>query len=391
MALTRTYLDASGSSPMTPRVLEAIRAGFADGWADPRRLHAESRRAQALVEGAREAIAEVLGCPTHEVAFSPSAVIALERTIGAVHTARRGRERIVASAVERDATLHAAHYYAQGRLETVAVDEQGHLDLEAFAAALDYPDVTIAAVQHVNHELGTAQRLDDVHEIAKAHEVPLVVDATASIGHMESPAAWDALVANPADWGGPAGIGVLAIRSRTRWLPAWPERSGWEAGGISVPLVLAAAVALQERVEHRQAVEARMRAMTEWIRSTAATMPGVTVVGDPLERAPHLVTLLCSGVDGEAVLARLDKEGIAVGSGSACEHDGFEPSRVLAAIGSPSTGNVRIGLHPGVDEPMVDRFLALLPRIIGEARADAGLGVPWAGAQHQPSWGRVQH
>ncbi|WP_083979840.1 cysteine desulfurase family protein [Demequina salsinemoris] len=389
MAQTRTYLDASGSAPMTDRALEAVRAGFADGWADPRRLHAESRRAQGLVEASREAIAEVLGCPAHEVAFSPSPVIALERVIGAVHTARRGRERIVASAVERDATLHAAHYYSSGHVETVPVDAQGHLDVDWFTAALDYPDVTLAAVEHVNHELGTAQRLDAIHEITAAHEVPLVVDATASIGHMESPHSWDAIVANPADWGGPQGVGVLAVRSRTRWLPAWPERSGWEAGGVSVPLILASAVALQERMETLAATETRVSGLVERIRSEAARMDAVSVVGDPLERAPHLVTLVCTGVDGEAVLGRLDREGIAVGSGSACEHDGFEPSRVLAAIGSPSTGNIRIGLHPGVDDAAVDRFLALLPRVIADARSDAGFGGRVEVPQEAPAWGRV--
>ncbi|MDN4472678.1 cysteine desulfurase family protein [Demequina zhanjiangensis] len=386
MALTRTFLDAGGSAPMTPRALEAVRAGFADGWADSRRLHAESRRAQALVEGSREAIAEVLGCPAHEVAFSPSPLIALERVVGAVHTARRGRERVVASAIERDATLHAAHYYSSGRVETVQVDAEGHLDLEAFAQALDYPDVTLAAVQHVNHELGTAQRLDAIHEVAASHQVPLVVDATASIGHMESPVAWDALVASPADWGGPSGVGVVAVRSRTRWLPAWPERSGFEAGGAAVPLILAAAVALQERMENREKDEAHLRSLVDRIRGEAARMEGVRVVGDPVERAPHLVTLVCEGADGEAILSRLDKDGIAVGSGSACEHDGFEPSRVLGAIGSPSTGNIRLGLHPGIDEPTIGRFLALLPRAIADVRSDAGMPT----SDQQPVWGRVE-
>lgn len=372
MPLTRLFLDASGSAPMTSRALDAVRAGFADGWADPRRLHAESRRAQGLVEGAREAIAEALGCPAHEVAFTPSPVLAIERTIAAVHLARRGRDRILATAIERDATLHAASWIAPGRVETVAVDSLGHLELESLRAALDYPDVTLAAVQHVNHELGTAQRLASIAELTRAAEVPLVVDATASVGHLDVPDVWDALVANPADWGGPAGIGVVAMRSRTRWLQAWPERSGWEAGSISVPLALAAAVALQERMERREATATRLGALVDRIRAAAVQTPGVTVVGDPEERAPHLITLVCEGMSGEALLTRLDKEGIAVGSGSACETDSLQPSRVLGAVGAPSDGNVRLGLHPGVTDTDVDRFLDALPRAMEDVRGKPG-------------------
>lgn len=357
---------------MTSRALEAVRAGFADGWADPRRLHAESRRAQGLVEGAREAIAEALGCPAHEVAFTPSPVLGLERVIAAVHLARRGRDRIVATAIERDATLHASSWIAPGRVETIPVDSLGHVELEALRASLDYPDVTLAAVQHVNHELGTAQRLASVAEITRAAEVPLVVDATASVGHLDVPDAWDALVANPADWGGPAGIGVVAVRSRTRWLQAWPERSGWDAGSISVPLVLAAAVALQERMEQREATAARLAALVDRVRAAAIGLPGVAVLGDPVERAPHLLTLVCEGMSGEALLTRLDKEGIAVGSGSACETDSLQPSRVLAAVGAPTDGNVRLGLHPGVTDADVDRLLEALPRAMEDVRGRSG-------------------
>ncbi|WP_228373236.1 cysteine desulfurase family protein [Demequina silvatica] len=366
------FLDASGSAPMTNRTLEAFQAGLADGWTDPARLHTESRRARQLLDASREAIAEALGArPEHtHLAHSPHA--AIERVIAGVFTARRGRDRIVASAVERDATLHAATHVAAGNVTTVPVDARGHLDLEAFAAEIAVPDVALAAVQHANHEIGTVQRLADVAALTAAAKVPLLVDATASIGHGPSPAHWDALVANPADWGGPAGLGIVALRPQTRWLPAWPEGDDWAPGGVLVPAVLAAAVALQERREELDATSLRLHGLVSRVRDAAAAWPGVDVVGDPDERLPHVVTFSCLYVDGEALLTRLDREGIAVGSGSACTTSTLEPSRVLAAVGALSHGNVRLGLHPGVTDADIDRLVALMPRVIADLRAEAG-------------------
>lgn len=372
MAAARVFLDASGSCPMTARTLEALHAGTVDGWADPARLHTESRRARQLVDGAREAIAEVIGTRPEHTHFTSSPLLGLERIIAGVFAARRGRDRIVASGIERDATLHAAHYVARGSLTQVPVDDLGHLDLDALTSAVEVPDVALAAVQHGNHEIGTLQRLDAVSAVTDAAGVPLIVDATATIGHVDPPARWDALIANPADWGGPAGLGIVAVRPATRWLPVWPEGDDWAPGGISVPAALAAAVALQERTERRADTDQRLRALVDRVRAEAARWPGVTVVGDPVERLPHVVTLSCRHIDGEALLARLDRAGFAVGSGSACTTSSLEPSRVLASIGAPSSGNVRLGLHPGIESSAVDRLLAVLPVMIADLRAEAG-------------------
>lgn len=367
------FLDSSGSAPLTPRVSDALRAGFADGWADPNRLHAESRRARALMEGARGAIAEVLGAQTEYVHFTASVSLAFERVLAGVGAARRGRDRIVASAIERDAVLDSATFVTHGAVDLVPVDGQGHLDLTAFATLTRDPATALAAVQHANHEIGTVQRLADVAEVAAAGSVPLVVDATASIGHLAAPTHWDALVANPADWGGPGGLGVVALRPQTRWLQAWPEGDPWAPGGISVPLALAAAVALQEREEERERTAARLGSYIDEIRTAIDQLEEVTVVGDEHERLPHVLTAAFLYLDGEPLVNRLDRAGIAVGSGSACGKATFEPSRVLEVMGALTHGNLRVGLHPGITHEDVKRFIAVLPRVIADVKADMGV------------------
>jgi cysteine desulfurase len=373
----RAYLDAGGAAPLSPRVADAIRKGFEQGWADPGRLASESRTARLLLAGATEAVADVLGARPEWLRWTPSPHFAFERLLAGIAAARRGRGRIVISAIERDAVVAAGEFAAPHGLETVGVTREGHIDLDALRAALAVPDVALVAVQHANQELGTVQRIADVAHAAAEAEVPLVVDATASIGHVQAPSLWDALVAHPADWGGPAGLGLVALRPQTRWLARWPELSGpggdgWAPGGVSVPLVLAAAVALQEREENRAEESARLSALIDRIRGTVALMDGIDVQGDPTERLPHVLTFSCLYADGEALVSRLDREGFAVGSGSACATGTLEPSRVLAAVGALTHGNVRIGLHPGVSDEDVERFLSVLPQAIADVRAQAG-------------------
>lgn len=373
------FLDAGGRAPLLPQARAAFLEAVDQGWADPRRLHAEGRRARALLDGAREAIAGVVGARTAEVELAGSHVAALHCAVLAV---ARGRRRVgadvVVSAVERAAVLAAADFVAaraEGERRTVAVDREGRVDVDAFRDAVARPGVALAALQHANGEVGTLQPVAAVHEAARAAGVPLLVDAGASLGHVEVGAAWDLLAADPGDWGGPGGLGVLVTRAGVRRAPDWPEdEERWFPGGVAVPAALAAAVALQVAVATRAQDDAARRALVDRLRrAVPAAVPDVDVVGDPDERLPHVLTFSCLYVDGEALVTALDARGFAVGSGSACTSSALEPSHVLAAMGALTHGNVRIGLPRDVPATDVERFLAVLPGVVADVRGAAGV------------------
>ena len=215
---------------------------------------------------------------------------------------------------------------------------------------------------------------ESVDRVAHHLDVGDLRDAGASLGHDEVPDAWDVLAAQPADWGGPAGVGVLAVRQRVRTVPPGPEDADpWAPGGVSVPAAFAAAVALQAVVADRAAQDARRRALADRVRAAAAAIPDVEVVGDPDDRLPHVVTFSCLYVDGEALVTELDRAGFAVGSGSACTASTLEPSHVLAAMGVLTHGNVRIALDRSTSEDDVDRFLAVLPGAVQRVRDVLGV------------------
>lgn len=373
----RTHLDNGGRAPWHPLARTAFLQALDDGWADPRRLHTEGRRAAALLTGAREAVADVLGARTEEVRFTPSHTASLHAAVAQVAQARRRHGGdVVVGAAERAAVLHAAdHVLApDGRRVTVPVDTSGRVDVDAYATALSAGGVALAALQHANGEVGTTQPVEAVHEAARTAGVPLLVDAGASLGHAVVGPAWDVLAADPADWGAPAGVGIVAARQRTRTVATGPEDpEPWAPGGVSVPAVFAAAVALQAAEADRAQADARRRALVDEIRARVALIPDVEVVGDPSERLPHVVTFSFLYVDGEALVTELDRAGFAVGSGSACTASTLEPSHVLAAMGVLTHGNVRIALDRSTTRAEVDRFLDVLPEAVATVREMLGV------------------
>jgi cysteine desulfurase len=172
-------------------------------------------------------------------------------------------------------------------------------------------------------------------------------------------------------WGGPT-LGLLAVRTGTRWRSPFPEddrESGRVPGAPDVVSIVAAAAALHAVVADQEEVGVRHAALVDRIRrDVPTTVPDVEVVGDPVDRLPHIVTFSCLYVDGEALLTGLDRHGFAVSSGSSCTSSTLEPSHVLVAMGALTGGNVRVSLHPGVDEAQVQRFLAVLGPAVARVR-----------------------
>jgi cysteine desulfurase len=366
---TRAYFDAATAAPLHPVARQAMAAALDDGWADPGRLYTEARRAAQLLDAAREAVAECLGARADEVAFCASGSHAAELAIEGTRGARPADAVAVHSAVEHSAVLRAAQ---RGPSREIAVDRLGRVDVDALAAAVAGPGVAVAAVQSANHEVGTRQPIAAVSAVCEATNVPLYVDAAQTVPWEALPAGWSVASASAVKWGGPAGVGVLAVRKGTRWARPWPvdRTDPWT---VSLPQLVAAAAALRSVRADAATESERLSALVDRIRvGVAATVPDVDVVGDPVDRVPHIVTFSCLYADGEALLHALDRLGFAVSSGSACTASTLRPSHVLAAMGVLTHGNIRVSLHPGVRDDDVTRFLAVLPKVVANVRAEAG-------------------
>ncbi|ELS52648.1 putative pyridoxalphosphate dependent enzyme [Streptomyces viridochromogenes Tue57] len=337
-----------------------------------------------LLDAAREAAAEAVGCRADELVFTSSGTRAVHSGIaGALAGRRRVGRHLIVSAVEHSSVLHAAdaHEAAGGTVTQVAVDRAGAVRVQAYADALR-ADTALACLQSANHEVGTEQPVAEVAAVCREAGVPLLVDAAQSLGWGPVEGDWSVLTGSAHKWGGPSGVGLLVVRKGVRFAaqgPADERESGRAAGFENIPAIVAAAASLRA-VRAEAAQEAvRLRELTERIRARVpGLVPDAEVVGDPARRLPGIVTFSCLYVDGETLLHELDRAGFSVSSGSSCTSSTLTPSHVLKAMGVLSEGNVRVSLPPGTAEEDVERFLAVLPGTVAGVREK--LGAPAAEA-----------
>ncbi|MFD3421922.1 cysteine desulfurase/sulfurtransferase TusA family protein [Streptomyces decoyicus] len=390
-----SYFDAASAAPLHPVAREALLASLDEGWADPARLYREGRRARLLLDAAREAAAEAVGCRPDELVFTPSGTQAVHAGVsGALAARRRVGRRLLHSAVEHSAVLHAAevHEAAGGTRGELAVDRTGRVAAGEVGAALG-PDTALVCLQSANHEVGTEQPVEEVAALCREAGVPLLVDAAQSLPWGPVPGAWSLLAASAHKWGGPPGVGLLAVRKGTRFAPQGPRderESGRSAGFENIPAVVAAAASLRALRAGTETGDeaARLRRLVDRIRERVPQLvPDVEVVGDPVHRLPHLVTFSCLYVDGEALLHELDRAGFSVSSGSSCTSSTLTPSHVLRAMGVLSEGNVRVSLPYGTAEAEVERFLEVLPQVVRSVRERLGVPAAEAGAARAAAGG----
>ena len=354
------FLDAASGQPLNPAAREAWAVAADAGWADPVRLYREGRRAALLHESALESVASRIGARADEVSL-----VAEEALPALIHfwlTSHSGPGRLVCSAVEHSSVLAQADALMArgGHADVVGVDRTARVDLSAYVAAL--PGATLAVLQAANHEVGTRQPVAEVAAACAETAVPLLLDATLTLGRDTLPEGWSLLVGRASTWGGPPGVGVVAVRRHLHAPPFDFPRAG-------LPAALAAARGLEWADDHRAGDALRARELTERIRRAVSdTVPDIALLGSD-DRLDYLTALSCLFVDGEALVLGLDREGYAISSGSSCVSDLRRPSHVLTAMGALTQGNVRVSLPFGVTDETVDGFIAALPGVVSKIRA----------------------
>jgi cysteine desulfurase len=277
----------------------------------------------------------------------------------------------------RDASARAAP------TESITVDGEGRLVVDALRSRLEDPDRPRPALVHcqwANHEVGSLQPVHEVVALCRELEVTVHVDAAAACGHVSMDLAAleaDLVSVSAHKLGGVPGAGALIVRRGTRFEPllvGGEQERGRRAGLEAIPALLAfggAAAALSEEGQRTIASEeATARIQVEGMVETALAVGGVEVIGPPaMERLPHLVCLGVDGVEAEPVLIGLDRAGVAVHSGSACSSESIEPSPVLEAMGADPSHSLRLSVGWTTSEADCSAFAQTFPRVVADLRA----------------------
>lgn len=355
------YLDYAATTPMDPRVVEAMMPYFTQIYGNSHSAHRFGSRAEHAVETAREQIARVFNCKPTEVYFTSGGSESNNLAIrGAAWAASpSGKRHIVTTPVEHSAVLNTAKQLANQQgfsLTVLPVDHQARVDVEEFAGALQ-PDTAIASVMYANNEVGTIQPLPLLSKHARERGVLFHTDAVQAAGQLALDVqrlGVDMLSISGHKFYGPKGVGALYVREGTPIVPAQTGGSherGLRAGTLNTAGIVGMATALTLAYEeHDKRHAAYIARRDQLIDGVLSRVSGVHLSGDPTQRLPSHASFIFDRIDGNQLVMHLDIRGVAVSSASACKTGNPEPSSVLMAMGydrEQALGSLRVtvGLH----------------------------------------------
>lgn len=381
--MARVYLDHNATTPLDPRVREAMLPWLDERFGNPSSLHRRGREARDAVEEARTRVADLLGARPGEIVFTASGTEANNTVLGQVGLAARGTGRIVLSAMEHPSIRQAAARLEAAGLEVVRVPPgpDGVVSAEAMIAALtseSAAETRLACLMVANNELGTIQPVAAVARACRSRGVPFLTDAVQAVGKVPvdvEELGADYLVIGAHKFHGPLGAAALWCREGAELAP-FLAGGGQERGRRAGTENVAALVGLGEAA-HWAAVElperaGRLAALRDRFEAGLAEIPDARVHCAGAPRLPQTSHVAFPGVEGEALLLRLDAAGFAVSTGSACSAGKPEPSPTLLAMGVPpdeALASLRVSFGPSNTAEEVDAFLEVLAREVAALRS----------------------
>ncbi|MBE0481508.1 MAG: cysteine desulfurase NifS [Dehalococcoidia bacterium] len=379
----QVYMDHSATTPVDPRVMEAMQPYFSTVFGNPSGIYEMAREAKHAIDSAREDVAEVLGCSPDEVVFTSGGTESDNTAIkGAAFALKRDGNQIITTPIEHRAVLYTCEYLERFGFEVryVPVDGYGLVDPAELEKTIT-GKTTVVSIMLANNEIGTIEPVTELARVVKRKDPNIVfhTDAVQCAGTLDinvDRLGVDMLSLSAHKFYGPKGMGVLYIRSGTPFIPQ--QRGGGHerhrrAGTENVPGIVGTAAALKLAAENMESSSLRLEKLRDRLAKGILTrIEDTGLNGHPTLRLPNNVNVSIEDVEGESILVNLDREGVACSSGSACAAGSDDPSHVLLAIGlSPVTahGSIRFSLGAGNTEEDVDHVLAVLPPIVEKLRA----------------------
>lgn len=340
-------------SPLHPAAQAFLIDAFERGWADPSKVHQESRSANILLNEAKETLAGHLGIRHDQVEFLADPTLGFHLGISGL--------------LETDSHLY---YSAVDRSEVFALSNRW--ESTSLPVGLDgstqYPsgsEQDVLAWQSANGETGI------ISQSPEEFRGQIFVDSSATGAFLALPERWSTALWNSRTWQGPASLAIFAVKDKSRWLNPLPHLDKKiSSSEFSLPLVLASAIALEAHVRDYRKNLDEISAQKIQIRSfLTKEITDVDIAGEVENTLAHLLSFSILYTDSQYLVSELDRRGFAVDSGSACSSSNMEPSHVLAAMGILTHGNVRMNLHSSVDSSAITEFLKVLKELVLEARA----------------------
>lgn len=377
------YMDHGATTPVDPRVVQAMTPYWTEAYGNPASMHHSGRQAQRGLQQARRTIAELLRAEPDEIIFtgcgSESDNLALR---GAMWAARRagGGNHLITSAIEHKAVLETARQLQEQsgfEVTVLPVDRFGQVDAQQVAEAMR-ADTVLISIMAANNEIGSLQPIEEIGRLARERGVLFHTDAiqAAAVTAWDmSTMPYDLVSFAPHKFYGPKGVGFLYARKGIDLVAALTggsQEDGRRAGTVNVPYAVGAAEAFRLAMEEREDNVAHYRRLRDrLIEGILQIDDGCALTGHPTQRLPHNASFAFRHLSGNDLLIHLDAAGIAASSGSACSTGNPRPSSVLQALGLEddwTRGGLRLTVGRQNTDEDVDLVLEKLPQIVSTLR-----------------------
>jgi len=373
------YLDNNATTPLDPRVVEAMTRFLRDHFGNPSSLYPIGRECRDMLTDAREVVASALGAHRSEIVFTASGTEADNFAVFGVLEAHPEKDEFITSAIEHPAILESAKFLERKghKVTYLPVDATGLVSLDALRDALT-GRTALVSVMHANNEIGTVQPVEEIVRLAHAKGVLVHTDAVQTFGKIDLDTrklGVDLLSVSAHKVYGPKGVGALYIRKGTDVVPyihGGHQEKGLRAGTENTAGIIGFAEAVRILGERAKKDKPRLEALGERLRrGIEERVPRVKFNGHPEKRVKTTVNFAFPGLEAEAILLALATKEIYVSTGSACSSESEEVSPVLTAIGlrpEIARSAVRFSIGRTNTDEDIDRVLTELPPIVEKFR-----------------------
>ncbi|HEX8656584.1 MAG TPA: IscS subfamily cysteine desulfurase [Hymenobacter sp.] len=361
------YLDNNATTPLDPRVLEAMMPYLTEVFGNAAsRNHPFGWAAEEAVDYAREQIAKLISCDPKEIIFTSGATESDNLGIkGVFEMYSQKGNHIITATTEHKAVLDTCKHIEKlgGRVTYLPVDEQGLISLEELEAAMT-PETILVTIMYGNNETGTIQPIREIAKIAHKHGALFMTDGTQAVGKIPVDVIADGidLMAFTAHkMYGPKGVGALYVRRKnprvkvTAQMDGGGHERGMRSGTLNVPGIVGLGKACELARLEMEADTARLSAMRDRLEKELLTLEESYVNGSREHRLPHVTNISFKYVEGEGLM--MGVKDLAVSSGSACTSASLEPSYVLKALGLSDDlahSSLRFGLSRFTTDEQID-------------------------------------
>jgi len=376
----KVYLDHAATTPVHPKVLEAMIPYFSGKFGNPSNLHDIGREAKDAVEEARAKTGALIGARPEEIFFTSSGAESNNFALKGLAQANSQKgKHIILSQIEHFSLLHPAKTLEKSGFTVtyLPTDKTGLVSPDDVAKAIT-KETILVSIMHANNEIGTIEPIEAISRITKEKGVLFHTDAVATTGWVPvnvDSLGVDALSLSGHQFYGPKGAAALYVRKGVRIKPQIEggiQEDGRRAGTENVPALVGlgkAAELASAEVPNRMHATSQLRDKLQ--KGLQDRIEDMVINGHPERRLPHNLNVSFWYVEGESMLLFLNMEGISVSSGSACTSRSLKSSHVLTCIGTDAAvanGTLLLTLGTGTGAEDVDYVIEKLPPIVQRLR-----------------------